>query len=129
MLTLHVNAAHISISQAYHFIAIYYQSNHLIPFLYKNLILRNINFHVDFTPHRQHSSVAPPATILPVSSQLDLRFNPTELFKTIARAIMLPQLDCIFHKPSSITLIVATVFSKTVANNPYRLIYTSVFSE
>lgn len=41
---LHINAAHIhiSISQAYHHIAIYYSSDHSIPFLYKNLILRNI---------------------------------------------------------------------------------------
>ena len=42
-----------------------------------------------------------PATILPVSSQLDLRFNSTELFKIIARAVLLSQLNCIFlnHQP------------------------------
>ena len=54
------------------------------------------HFHVDFTQHRQHSSVAPPATILPASSPLDLRFNLTELFKIIARAVLLSQLNCIF---------------------------------
>ena len=38
----HINVAHISISQAYHFIAICYQSDHSIPLLYKTLFLRNI---------------------------------------------------------------------------------------
>lgn len=42
MPTLHINAAHTSISQAYHFIAIYYQSDQSIPLLYKTLFLRNI---------------------------------------------------------------------------------------
>lgn len=40
-------------------------------------------------------------TILPVSSQLDLRFNSTELSKIIVRAVLLSQLNCIFlnHQP------------------------------
>lgn len=80
------------------------------------------HFHVGFTPHRQHSSVAPPATILPVSSPLDLRLNSTELFKIIARAVLLSQLNCISTKSSTIMLVVATVFSKTVAHNSYHLI-------
>ncbi len=42
MPTLHINAAHITISKAYHFIAICYQSDHSIPLLYKTLILHNI---------------------------------------------------------------------------------------
>lgn len=40
--TLHINAAHITISKAYHFIAICYQSDHSIPVLYKTPILHNI---------------------------------------------------------------------------------------
>lgn len=40
--TLHINAAHITISKAYHFIAICYQSDHSIPVLYKTLIFSNI---------------------------------------------------------------------------------------
>lgn len=89
---LHINAAHIhiSISQAYHYIAIYYQSDHSIPLLYK------ISFYATSFPRRFHATPTTlerctPATILPVSSPLDLRFNSTELFKIIARAIMLPQ--------------------------------------
>ena len=90
MPTLHINAAHISILQAYHFIAICYQSDHSIPFLYK------ISFYATSFPRRFHATPTTlkrctPATILPVSSPLDLRFNSTELFKIIARAIMLPQ--------------------------------------
>lgn len=90
MPTLHINAAHISISQAYHHIAIYYSSDHSIPFLYK------ISFYATSFPRRFHATPTTlerctPATILPVSSPLDLRFNSTELFKIIARAIMLPQ--------------------------------------
>lgn len=50
---------HISISQAYHFIAICYQSNHSIPLLYKKSHFTQHHFHIDFTPHRQHLSVAP----------------------------------------------------------------------
>lgn len=83
---------YISMPHAYHFIAICYQSDHSIPFLYKISFYATSFFHVDFTVHRQHSSGASPATILPVfSSQLDLRFNSTELFKIIAHATMLPQ--------------------------------------
>lgn len=88
---------YISISQAYYFIAIYYQSDHSILLLYKKSHFTQHHFHVGFTQHRLHSSVAPPATILPVSSQLDLRFNSTELFKIIARAVLLSQLNCIFQ--------------------------------
>lgn len=96
MPTLHINAAHISISQAYHFIAICYQFDHSIPLLYKNSHFTQHHFRIDLPPHRQHSSVVPHATILPVSSQLDLRFNSTELSKIIARAVLLSQLNCIF---------------------------------
>lgn len=102
MPTLHINVAHISISQAYYFIAIYYQSDHSIPLLYKNLILRNI-ISTSISRHTDNTQALrpPPATILPVSSQLDLRFNSTELFKIIARAVLLSQLNCIFlnHQP------------------------------
>lgn len=66
MPTIHINVAHISISQAYYFIAIYYQSDHSILLLYKKSHFTQHHFHVGFTQHRQHSSVAPPATILPV---------------------------------------------------------------
>lgn len=53
-------------------------------------------FYATSSPYRFHATPTTlercaPATILPVSSQLDLRFNSAELFKTIARAIMLPQ--------------------------------------
>ena len=51
MPTLHVNAAHISISQAYHFIAICYQSDHSIQFLYKTLI-----FYATSSPYRFHAT-------------------------------------------------------------------------
>lgn len=62
-----------------------------------------ISFYATSFPHRFHATpttlerCAPPATILPVSSQLDLRFNSTELFKIIARAVLLSQLNCIFQ--------------------------------
>lgn len=101
MPTLHINVAHISISQAYYFIAIYYQSDHSIPLLYKNLIFSNI-ISTSISRHTDNTqALRPPATILPVSSQLDLRFNSTELFKIIARAVLLSQLNCIFlsHQP------------------------------
>ena len=58
MPTLHINAAHISISQAYYFIAIYYQSDHSILLLYKKSHFTQHHFHVGFTQQRQHSSVA-----------------------------------------------------------------------
>lgn len=57
-------------------------------------------------PHRFHATPTTlkrctSATILPVSSQLDLRFNSTELSKIIVRAVLLSQLNCIFlnHQP------------------------------
>lgn len=55
-----------------------------------------ISFYATSFPRRFHTTPTTlkrcaPATILPVSSPLDLRFNSTELFKIIARAIMLPQ--------------------------------------
>lgn len=58
MPTLHINVAHISISQAYYFIAIYYQSDHSILLLYKKSHFTQHHFHVGFTQQRQHSSVA-----------------------------------------------------------------------
>ena len=81
---------YISMPHTYHYIAIYYQSDHSIPLLYK------ISFYATSFPRRFHATPTTlkrctPATILPVSSPLDLRFNSTELFKIIARAIMLPQ--------------------------------------
>ena len=66
MPTLHINATrtyqchtHISMPHAYHFIAICYQPDHSIPLLYKKSHFTQHHFHIDFTPHRQHSSVAP----------------------------------------------------------------------
>lgn len=55
-----------------------------------------LSFYATSFPRRFHATVTTlkrctSATILPVSSQLDLRFSSTELFKIIARAIMLPQ--------------------------------------
>ena len=55
-----------------------------------------ISFFTTSFPRRFHATPTTlercaPATILLVSSPLDLRFNSTELFKIIARAIMLPQ--------------------------------------
>lgn len=55
-----------------------------------------LSFYATSFPRRFHATPTTlkrctSATILPVSSPLDLRFNSTELFKIIARAIMLPQ--------------------------------------
>ena len=108
----HINAAHISISQAYHFIAICYQSDYSIPLLYKKSHFTQHHFHVDLCHADNTRALRPLPPILPVSSQLDLRFNSTELFKIIARAIMLPQHIAFSPKPSTIMLVVATVFSK-----------------
>ncbi len=82
------------------------------PFYTKNLILRNI-ISTSISRHTDNTQALHPYIILPVfSSQLDLRFNSTELFKIIARAIMLPQHIAFSPKPSTIMLVVATVFSK-----------------
>ncbi len=85
--------------------------------------------HIDFTPHRQHSSVAPPChnTACFVTARLAVQLNG--IVQNHSTCHYVATTHCIFPKPSSITLIVATVFSKTVAHNSYRLIYTSVFSE
>lgn len=128
MPTLHINVAHISISQAYYFIAIYYQSDHSIPLLYKTLFLRNIistsvSRHTDNTQalHFCHN------TACFVTARLAVQINGIVQNHSTCRFVVTTQLH--FPKPSTIILVVATVFSKTVAHNSYRLIYTSVFSE
>lgn len=128
MPTLHINVAHISISQAYYFIAIYYQSDHSIPLLYKTLFLRNIistsvSRHTDNTQalHFCHN------TACFVTARLAVQLNGIVQNHSTCRFVVTTQLH--FPKPSTIILVVATVFSKTVAHNSYRLIYTSVFSE
>lgn len=87
------------------------------------------HFHIDFTPHRQHSSVAPPChnTACFVTARLAVQLNGIIQNHSTCRFVVTTQLH--FPKPSTIILVVATVFSKTVAHNSYRLIYTSVFSE
>lgn len=65
-----------------------------------------LSFYATSFPRRFHATPTTlkrctSATILPVSSQLDLRFNSTELSKIIVRAVLLSQLNCIFlnHQP------------------------------
>lgn len=126
--TLHVNAAHISISQAYHFIAIYYQSDHSIPFLYKTLIfLRNI-IPISISRNTDNTRALRPChnTACFVTARLAVQLSG--IIQNHSTCHYVATTHCIFPKPSSITLVVATVFSKTVAHNSYRLIYTSVFS-
>lgn len=94
-----------------------------------------ISFYATSFPCRVHATPTTlerctSATILPVSSQLDLRFSSTELLKTIACGIMLSQLNCIFPQVVNHNACLSQrYFQKTVAHNSYRLIYTSVFSE
>lgn len=122
MPTLHINAAHISISQAYHYIAIYYQSDHSIPLLYKTLILRNI-IPISVSRHTDNTRALHPC------------HNTACFFDTARLAVQLNRIiqnhstchyvattHCIFHKSLSITLVAAMVFSKTIAHNSYRLI-------
>lgn len=99
MPTLHINVAHISISQAYYFIAICYQSDHSIPLLYKTLIFSNI-ISTSISRHTDNTRALYPS-------------HNTACFVTT-------QLH--FPKPSTIMLVVAKVFSKTVVHNSYRLI-------
>lgn len=86
MPTLHINAARISLY------CDLLSIRSLDTVLIQNLILRNIIF-----PRRFHGTPTTLERCIPChntscfSSQLDLRFNSTELFKIIAHATMLPQ--------------------------------------
>lgn len=62
-----------------------------------------------------------------VTARLAVQINGIVQNHSTCRFVVTTQLH--FPKPSTIILVVATVFSKTVAHNSYRLIYTSVFSE
>ena len=69
-------------------------------------LIQKISLYATSFPRRFHATTTTlerctSDTILPVSSPLDLRFNSTELFKIIARAVLLSQLNCIFlsHQP------------------------------
>ena len=128
MPTLHINAAHTSISQAYYFIAIYYQSDHSIPLLYKTLIFSNI-ISTSVSRHTDNTRALYPShnTACFVTARLAVQLNGIVQNHSTCRFVVTTQLH--FPKPSTIILVVATVFSKTVAHNSYRLIYTSVFSE
>lgn len=122
MPTLHINAAHISISQAYHFIAICYQSDHSIPFLYKNLISRNI-ISTSVSRHSDNTRALLPCCNTACffdAARLAVQLNG--IVQNHSTCHYVATTHCIFPKSSSITLVVATVFSKTVAHNSYRLI-------
>ena len=112
---------YILISQAYHFIAICYQSDHSIPFLYKNLILRNI-ISTSVSHHTDNTRVLRPChnTACFVTARLAIQLN--RIIQNHSTCHYVATTHCIFPKSSSITLVVATVFSKTVAHNSYRLI-------
>lgn len=112
---------YISMPHTYHYIAIYYQSDHSIQFLYKNLILRNIistsvSRHTDNTQalHVCHN------TACFVTARLAFQLN--RIIQNHSTCHYVATTHCIFPKSSSITLVVATVFSKTVAHNSYHLI-------
>lgn len=128
MPTLHINVAHISISQAYYFIAICYQSDHTIPLLYKTLIFSNI-ISTSISRHTDNTRALYPShnTACFVTARLAVQLNVIVQNHSTCRFVVTTQLH--FPKPSTIMLVVAKVFSKTVAHNSYRLIYTSVFSE
>lgn len=133
MPTLHINVAHISMSHTYQYRKHITLLQSAINPITRYPSYTKLSFYATSFPRRFHATPTTlkrctSATILPVSSQLDLRFNSTELFKIIARAVLLSQLNCISTKSSTIMLVGAKVFSKTVAHNSYRLIYTSVFS-
>ena len=88
--------------------------------LIQNLILHNI-IYVGFTPHQQHSSVAPlPQYCLFRRRRFAVQLN--RIIQNHSSCHYVATTHCIFSKSSSITLVVATVFSKTVAHNSYRLI-------
>ena len=104
MPTLHINAAHISISQAYHFIAICYQPDHSIPFLYKNLILRNI-ISTSVSRHSDNTQALHPChnTTCFVTARLAVQLN--RIIQNHSTCHNVATTHCIFPKPSSITLV------------------------
>lgn len=121
MPTLHINVAHISISQAYYFIAICYQSDHSIPLLYKTLIFSNI-ISTSISRHTDNTRALYPShnTACFVTARLAVQLNVIVQNHSTCRFVVTTQLH--FPKPSTIMLVVAKVFSKTVVHNSYRLI-------
>lgn len=127
MPTLHINAARISLY------CDLLSIRSLDTVLIQNLILRNIIF-----PRRFHGTPTTLERCIPchntscffVTARLAVQLN--RIIQNHSTCHYVATTHCIFPKSSSITLVVATVFSKTVAHNSYRLIllfYTSVFSE
>lgn len=112
---------YISMPHAYHFIAICYQSDHSIPLLYKTLILRNI-ISTSVSRHTDNIRALHPChnTACFITARLTVQLNG--IIQNHSTCHYVATTHCIFPKSSSITLVVATVFSKTVAHNSYRLI-------
>ena len=94
----------------------------------KNLTLRNIiSTSVSRNTDNTRAFRPLPQYCLFVTARLAVQLNGIIQNHSTCRFVVTTQLH--FPKPSTIILVVAKVFSKTVAHNSYRLIYTSVFSE
>lgn len=118
MPTLHINAARISLY------CDLLSIRSLDTVLIQNLILRNIIF-----PRRFHGTPTTLERCIPchntscffVTARLAVQLN--RIIQNHSTCHYVATTHCIFPKSSSITLVVATVFSKTVAHNSYRLIF------
>ena len=89
--------------------------------LIQNLILRNI-ISTSVSRHTDNTQALHPChnTACFVTARLAVQLN--RIIQNHSTCHNVATTHCIFPKPSSITLVVATVFSKTVAHNSYRFI-------
>ena len=112
---LHINAAHISLYC--NLLSIRSLDTTLI----QNLILRNI-ISTSVSRHTDNTQALHPChnTACFVTARLAVQLN--RIIQNHSTCHNVATTHCIFPKSSSITLVVATVFSKTVAHNSYRFI-------
>lgn len=115
MPTLHINIA--SISLYCNLLLIRSLDTPLI----QNLILRNI-ISTSVSRHTDNTRALRPChnTACFVTARLAVQLN--RIIQNHSTRHYVAITHCIFPKSSSITFVVATVFSKTVAHNSYRLI-------
>lgn len=111
----HINIA--SISPYYNLLFI----RSLDTVLIQNLILRNI-ISTSVSRHADNTRALRPCrnTACFVTARLAVQLN--RIIQNHSTCHYVATTHCIFPKSSSITLVVATVFSKTIAHNSYRLI-------
>lgn len=89
--------------------------------LYKTIILRNI-ISTSVSRNTDNTRALHPCHNTACFVTARLAVQPNGIVQNHSTCHYVATTHCIFPKPSSITLIVATVFSKTVALNSYRFI-------